>query len=78
MRELDPHIAAPSARDAALAVELALEQPVPTEVATVGQGRQHEVNWHTGIVPLLRHVGHSPGFKNSERALGACNATAPR
>jgi len=32
---LEPHVAAPFARNAALAVELALEQPVATEVATV-------------------------------------------
>ena len=34
---LEPHLAAVLARDAALTVELALEQPVVAEVATVGQ-----------------------------------------
>ena len=48
---LQPHLAAVAARDAALAVELALEQPVVTELATVGQRRQHQSDRHARIVP---------------------------
>jgi len=43
---LEPHLDAALARDAALTIELALEQPVVSEVATVGQGRQHQRDRH--------------------------------
>ncbi len=54
---LEPHITAPFTRNAALAVELALEQPVAIEIATVRQGRQHQRHRHSRIVPLLTHAG---------------------
>src|SRR6202007_772989 len=43
---LQPHLAAVLVRDAALAIELALEQPVRPELATVGEGRQHQRERH--------------------------------
>ena len=43
---LQPHLAAILARDAALAIELALQQPVLAEVAAVGQGRKHQQGRH--------------------------------
>ena len=48
-------MAAVLARDAALTVELALQEPVAAEVATVGEGRQHQRGRHTGVsLPPLR------------------------
>ena len=47
---LEPHHVAVLARDAALAVELPLEQPVVAELAAIGQGREHELRRHADIV----------------------------
>src|SRR6267142_7129331 len=47
---LEPDVAAGLACHAALAVEFALQEPVVTEVATVGQCRQHQREWHGDII----------------------------
>jgi hypothetical protein len=48
---LEPQLAAILAGDAALTVELPLEQKVVAEVATLGQGRQHQRDWHASHHP---------------------------
>lgn len=45
---LQAHRAAFLARRTALAVELSLEQPLLPEIATIGQRRQHQRDWHGG------------------------------
>jgi hypothetical protein len=39
--------------DTALAVKLALQQPIVAEVAAVGEGREHHRDRHADIVPRL-------------------------
>ena len=52
----ESHVAAHFACDAALAVELALQQPVVAEVATVGQRRQHQRHRHRSHSTTCAHV----------------------
>ena len=56
---LESHDVAHFACDAALTVELALEQPIVAEVATVGQGGQHQRDCHTNIVSRGRRGTHA-------------------
>ena len=56
--QLKYHIATRFACDAALTVELALEQPIVAEVATVGQCSQHERDHHANIVSRERRGTH--------------------
>ena len=44
---LEPDLVAGLARDAALAVEFALQQPVLAEIAAIGQSGEHQGNRHT-------------------------------
>src|SRR5271166_645826 len=46
------HVVPRLERDAALTVELALQQPLVAELATIGQGRQHQRDRHANIMPL--------------------------
>ena len=62
---LEPHLAAVLVRDAALAVELALEQPVVAEVAAVRQGRQHQRYRHPGILPRWKTTRARPRTRPS-------------
>ena len=52
---LEPHLAALLARNAALAVELALQEPVVAKITTLGEGGQHQRGRHVGVVnPVVR------------------------
>src|SRR5205823_4713465 len=60
---LEPHLVTGFAREAALTVELALEQPVLAELASVAQRRQHRLERHAGIIPNPRRC--SPNLPRS-------------
>jgi hypothetical protein len=64
---LESHVAVHFACDAALTVELALQQPIVAEIASIGQRRQHKRDRHADIVSRGRRGAHAAKAAMSTR-----------